>query len=216
MFNFLKSLITGRTSHETFMRRASEMFMLALMQDHAPNDLNAIAIKAHPDFWQKELMDSLDREYKIISNLGNFNEQKLALRSAALDNFDMVVLCNTILQQKDADVIHLGKIFAKSARPEDTLKYFTELRTLCHFSTLSFLNVLGALGDEGEWLDWYKPAIELAIKCLIDGSLENYGINRELAVMSNHAADGRKMAIISGKYDLPENISESNLAGSTP
>lgn len=216
MFNFLKTLITGRMSHETFMRRASDMFNLVLIQDHAPNDLNAIAVKAHPNLWHKELMDALDSQYKTVSDYGSLNEQKIALRSAALDNFDMVVWCNTILEQEEADVIHLGKIHAKSVGLEDSLKYFTELRTLSHFSTLSFLTVSGSLGDKVDWLDAYKPSIELATKGLVSGMLNKDPVTQNLAAMAKHAADEIKILIIIGKYDLPENTSESNLVENTP
>lgn len=198
------------------MRRASDMLRLTLIQDHAPNDLNAIAIKAHPDFWYKELMDALDAKYKIISDHGNFNEQKLALRSAALDSFDMLVFHKMVLEQNETDLIYISKNFTEDSGIKDILKFHIDQRTINHFMTLSFLTMSERLGDKGDWLDAYKPAIELATKGLIRSMLNKDPVTQNLAAMAKHAADEGKMHIISGKYDLPENIPKSNLAENTP
>lgn len=184
------------------MRRASDMFNLVLIQDHAPNDFNAIAIKAHPNLWHKDLMDTLDPKYKIISEFGKLDEQKLALRSAALDSVDMLVLYNIILEQEEADLIYIGKIFVEDVVGfKNVMKYFMDLRTLSHYSTLSYLTISAYLGDKGDWIDAYKQSSELANKILIRGILNEDPVTQNLAAMAKHASDERKMLIINSKYD---------------
>ena len=216
MFNFLKALITGRISHETFMRYASDMFMHDLMRDHAPDDLNAIAIKANPDYWQKEIMEELNSKYKKISEHGSLNEQKLALRSATLDNYDMFVFLNMTLEQNETDLICLGKNLTESVVLEDVMTTLLGMRTLSYYTGLSYLLASERLGDKGDWLDAYKPAIELATKLIIEVMLHRGSSTEYLAKMAKVAADDRKMLIIRGKYNFPKKIPESNMLENTP
>jgi hypothetical protein len=183
-------------SHKVFMRCADDTFRQSLIQEHDPNDLNAIAIKANPDFWHKELMEELDTRYKIIAAHGSFYEQKLALRAAALNCFDTLIFHNMVLEQNETDLIYISKKFTEYTEIKDIWKYHMDIRTFCHFETLSYLTMSKLLGDEGNWFDEYKPAIELATKCTITALLDRDPLDAQLATMARHGADQFKMNII--------------------
>jgi hypothetical protein len=208
MLQFIKTLITGRISHEAFMRGASESFRLQLMQEYDDDNLYAFAVKSHPDKWHNLLMDKLDAEYKSISERGSLREQKLGLRAAALDNLETTELFTRILKEDKNDLLYLGKHFSEEVELEGVMQECIHMGAVSYFSTLSFAAQSKLLGDDGDgdWLSGYAPFIKLATRELINVmrlKQTEDTVDGRTYKMFKDAADMIKMKIISGEFVSP-------------
>ena len=200
LFSFFRfgNLKIGSISHKTFMKCAEETFRKFLIQEHNPDDLKDIAIKAHPEFWHKELMEELDTRYKIIAAHGSFYEQKLALREATLNYYDSLIFHNMVLEQNENNMIKISKNFTEYTEIKDIWKYHLDIITFSHYMALSFLIMSERLGDEGDWLDKYKPAVKLATESTIAALLNRDSVKAQLLTMTKNLSEEIKMQIING------------------
>jgi len=138
-----------------------------------------------------------------------FMSKKLALRAEALNCFDMLIFHNMVIEQNETDLIYISRNFTEASEIKNIVQYHIEQITFSHFMTLSFLTMLERLDDKGDWLEGYKPAIELATKCTISALLNRDTVDAQLATMAKHGAEQLKMNIISGKNNFQKNIPES-------